>query len=173
MLNAAWPDCCWRDHDAMNRLPTSSAVVDVIPALVPGVMPRSPVVSPALPVLARESAGPVPDTDHCLPAVARLDGSGRFRVRPLLLALGWPPGTRLQLRQAATRLIVRADPSGGTAVTSRGLLALPVAARRWLGVDVGSVVVAIAVPVRGLMIVAAPDRLIAVLVGGSEAGHAD
>ncbi|ATL66318.1 hypothetical protein [Nocardia terpenica] len=112
-----------------------------------------------------------PGTDHCLLAAARLDGSGRFRARPLLQGLGWLPGTRLELRQAAATLIIQADPGGATAVTARGMLALPVAARRWLGVETGAVVVAIAVPPRGLVLVAAPDRLIAVLLEGLGDDH--
>ncbi|MEU7216943.1 hypothetical protein [Nocardia iowensis] len=142
----------------------------MIPALVPGVVPRSQVVLAALPVLADESVVPDPVTDLWLLAAARLDGSGRFRARALLQALDWVPGQRLKLRQAPTILFVHADPVGAGMVTTRGLLALPVATRRWLGVEVGAMVVAVAVPTRGLMVVAAPDRLISLLLEGSGVG---
>jgi hypothetical protein len=45
----------------------------------------------------------------------------------LLQALDWVPGQRLELRYAPTILIVHADPVGAWALTTRGLLALPVA----------------------------------------------
>ncbi|KAA8887721.1 hypothetical protein F3087_18925 [Nocardia colli] len=41
------------------------------------------------------------------------------------------------------------------------------ATRRWLGVRVGAMVVAVAVPTHGLMVIAAPDRLISLLLQGS------
>jgi len=113
---------------------------------------------------------PDPVTDRCLLAAARLDGSGRFRARALLQALDWVPGQRLELRHAPTILIVHADPVGAGAVTTRGLLALPVATRRWLGAELGTMVVAVAIPTRGLMVIAAPDRLISLLLKGSGVG---
>ncbi len=153
----------------MKPLSASSAVIDVIPAVTLGAVPHTPVTLAALPALAPEPARP--NTDEFLLAAARLDGSGRFRAQALLRALGWPPSTRLELRQAATTVIIHADPAGRTMVTARGLVALPVATRRWLGIETAALVVVIALPARGLMILTAPHRLIAVLLQSSGVGH--
>ncbi|WP_282776471.1 MULTISPECIES: hypothetical protein [unclassified Nocardia] len=171
LLKAGRSEVHKRDDGVMKPLSASSAVVDVIPAVTLGVLPHTSVVFAALPALAPESARLDPGTDQFLLAAARLDGSGRFRAQALLRALGWPPSTRLELRQTATTVTIHADPAGSAMVTARGLLALPVATRRWLGVEAAALVVVIALPAPGLMILAAPDRLVAALLQCSGAGH--
>ncbi|KZM72711.1 hypothetical protein [Nocardia terpenica] len=103
-------------------------------------------------------------------AVSRLDRSGRFRAHRLLRALGWSPGQRLRLRVDGSMTVIVPDRAGVRAVTARGVLALPVAVRRFTGLDDGPVV-AVAVPARELMFVVPVGALVSALIERLDNGH--
>ncbi len=66
--------------------------------------------------------------------------------------------------------VIVPDRAGVRAVTARGVLALPVAVRRFTGLDDGPVV-AVAVPARELMFVVPVGALVSALIERLDNGH--
>jgi hypothetical protein len=100
--------------------------------------------------------------------VAVVDCRGRVADRAVVTALGWMPGTRLDIRESNGLLIVRADAGGVFAVTGQGHLRLPAPVRRCCGLVSGDRVLLAAYPERDVVIVHPP----AVLDGLLAACHA-
>jgi bifunctional DNA-binding transcriptional regulator/antitoxin component of YhaV-PrlF toxin-antitoxin module len=91
-------------------------------------------------------------------------------------ALGWAPGTRLDVRETGGLVLVTADRQGVFGLTRQGHLRLPVAVRRWCGLATGDRVLLAAEPGDGLLVVhplAALDAMItqlhASVLGGGPA----
>jgi hypothetical protein len=99
----------------------------LVGVLVPGPIGRPPPSPPPLPALPSlrlpTDAGP----DAALLDLARLDRSGRVYARPLLDALGWSAGHRVDIAVVAGVLVVGSKPGGLHVVGSRGVLTLPAA----------------------------------------------
>jgi hypothetical protein len=146
--------------------PAGGRPEQLIGALVPPSTRRSappvPLDVPALPHLGLPAeACAVP----FLLDVARLDASGRFCSRPLLAALAWERGHRVDLRVGADAVVIGSCVAGRQVVGPRGELTLPVSARMLAGLDVYTRVVLVAVPTQDLLIVH-PPALIARLLAG-------
>lgn len=94
---------------------------------------------------------------------ARLDASGRLTARPLLRALGWAPGHRVDIAVTEDVLVVGSAPAGLHVVGDRGELGLPAAARRMCGITVGPPVLLVAALPRDVLVVH-PAHLIAQLL---------
>ena len=114
---------------------------------------------PPLPGVAAARAGSV------VYGMAAVDCRGRVADRVVLRALGWQPGTPLEFRHSAGRLLVRARPDGVFQVTGQGHLRLPTAVRHCCGLVSGDRVLLAADPVEGLLVVHPPAALDAVLAG--------
>jgi hypothetical protein len=95
--------------------------------------------------------------------MARPDRSGRLSVRPLLAAMGWPPGHRLDITAVDGLLLVTSSAGGGQVVSPRGDLVVPAPARSWCGIAGGSLVVLAGYPAAGLVVIH-PEHLVAVLL---------
>ncbi|MFZ0120176.1 MAG: AbrB/MazE/SpoVT family DNA-binding domain-containing protein, partial [Pseudonocardiaceae bacterium] len=74
-------------------------------------------------------------------------------------ALGWTPGTRLDIRQIQGLLIIRADTHGVFSVTAQGHLRLPATVRHGCGLHPGDRVLLAADPDRDLLVVHPPAAL--------------
>jgi hypothetical protein len=75
--------------------------------------------------------------------VASLDASGRFSARPLLRALRWLPGHRVDAAVVGDAVVFGGSVTGRQVVGSRGELAVPAAARALVGHDCRVVLVAV------------------------------
>ena len=103
-------------------------------ALIPPTLPRpAPPVPLPMPSLARPS--PDAHAQLFLLDMARLDASGRFVCRPLLRALNWAPGQRVDLTALDDAVLFTANPAGRTAVGQRGELAIPSSTRVTAGLE--------------------------------------
>ncbi|MFV2104878.1 hypothetical protein, partial [Micromonospora sp. LOL_024] len=96
--------------------------------------------------------------------VAALEGSGRLRDRAVVRALGWGPGTRLDIRENGGVIVVRADAQGVFRLTGQGYLRLPASVRHWCGLTPGDRLLLAADPALGVLVVysvAALDEFVA------------
>jgi bifunctional DNA-binding transcriptional regulator/antitoxin component of YhaV-PrlF toxin-antitoxin module len=103
----------------------------------------------------------VGDTVYALSAV---DKSGRVADRSIVRAFGWAPGTRLDVRERAGIIVVRAAPDGVHRIDDRGYLLLPLAVRRWCRLAAGDRVLLAADRATGVLVaypLATLDRLLA------------
>jgi hypothetical protein len=153
-----------------------------------------PVVIPATPLRRDgQAAGPrsgLPTTRRTLPlpsvptartntavyGLAAVDCRGRVADHAVVHALGWLPGTRLDIRETRGLLVIRTDAHGVFSVTKQGHLRLPAPVRHCCGLVPGDRVLLVADPDRALLIVhppAALDDLLAqhhaALLGGDRA----
>ncbi|MFB9323087.1 AbrB/MazE/SpoVT family DNA-binding domain-containing protein [Cryptosporangium minutisporangium] len=93
---------------------------------------------------------------YCLTA---LDDSGRIRDRSLLAALGWAPGTPVEVCEREGLIVVARGPAGVFRVTGQGFVVLPAAVRHWCGLRPGDRVLVVADPGAGWMVVHPPAAL--------------
>lgn len=152
-----------------------------VPPVVPKLTSRGGAADPGplrrarrpLPVPASDSHfARVTDTVYALSAV---DKSGRVADRSIVQVLGWVPGTRLDVRELAGIIVVRAARDGVHRVDDRGYLLLPLAVRRWCRLTAGDRVLLAADPATGVLMahpLATLDRILAGVheaVAGGEA----
>jgi hypothetical protein len=140
---------------------TASSVPPLVPRAVHGGFGAGPVGRGRrrLPVPALEP-GP-PRAAGAVYALSAVDKSGRVADRSVVRALGWAPGTRLDIREQAG---IIAAPDGVCRVDGRGHLRLPLAARRRCRLAVGDRVLLAADCAAGVLLahpLAALDRLLA------------
>ena len=143
---------------------TASFLPAVIPPTPPDVR-RDPADRrrrpPPVPVLAPGRA-PVTDTVY---AVSAVDKSGRVADRSILRALGWAPGTRLDIRERAGIVVARAARDGVHRIDARGHLHLPLAVRRWCRLAAGDRVLVAADRATGVLTAHPPAVLDQLLAG--------
>ena len=63
--------------------------------------------------------------------LAAVDGRGRIADHQVMTALGWLPGTRLDVRECEGLVLVSVNRHGVFALTSQGHLRLPATVRHW------------------------------------------
>jgi len=90
---------------------------------------------------------------------AAIDRNGRVVEGTVITALGWTPGTRLDIRERGGLVLIAADPHAVFRMTQPGQLRLPAALRHWCGLTPGSRVLLAADPARGLLVVHPPAAL--------------
>jgi hypothetical protein len=125
----------------------------LIGVLVPGPIGRPPPSPPPLPVLPSPRLPTDAGPDAALLDMARLDRSGRVHARPLLDALGWHAGHRVDIAMVAGVLVIGSTPCGLHVVGGRGVVALPAAARSMCGIEPGMPVVLLASPAQNMLVV--------------------
>jgi hypothetical protein len=91
--------------------------------------------------------------------LAAVDCRGRVADHAVVTALGWVPGTRLNIRESGGLLVIRTDAHGVFSVTNQGHLRLPAPVRHCCGLVPGDRVLLAADPQRGLLIVHPPAAL--------------
>ncbi|MEU4446908.1 hypothetical protein AB0K14_19600 [Actinosynnema sp. NPDC050801] len=75
------------------------------------------------------------------------DDRGRLGDRSLFAALGWYARMPVSIGvHDGGTLVVRRDPSGGSALTGRAMIAVPAPIRHWCGFEAGETVLLVAVP---------------------------
>lgn len=135
----------------------------LVGALVPPLAPQPRPVPASLAVLPPRR---LPTGPNVLAVdMGRLDRSGRLSARPLLRALGWGPGHRVDIDSVDGVLVIMAAPAGRHVVTLRGELVVPGAIRRLCGIAPRSPVVLAAYPRLGLVVVH-PAGVVARLLHG-------
>jgi bifunctional DNA-binding transcriptional regulator/antitoxin component of YhaV-PrlF toxin-antitoxin module len=95
--------------------------------------------------------------------LAAVDDRGRIADRAVVAALGWAPGSRLDIRERQGLLIIRRDAHGVFTVTKQGHPRLPAAVRHRCGLVTGDRVLLAADPHHDLLTVYSPAVLDAVL----------
>ena len=91
--------------------------------------------------------------------LAAVDCRGRVADHAVVTALGWMPGTRLDIRESRGHLVIRTDTHGVFSVTNQGHLRLPATVRHCCGLLPGDRVLLAADPARELLIVHPPAAL--------------
>lgn len=91
--------------------------------------------------------------------LAAVDCRGRVADHAVVTALGWVPGTRLNIRESRGLLVIRTDVHGVFSVTKQGHLRLPATVRHCCGLVPGDRVFLAADPQRDLLIVHPPAAL--------------
>lgn len=150
-------------------------------AIVSPVIPsggRRRQASPLASTLHRALPLPAVRTDrdhHLVYGMAAVDRRGRVADQAVVRALGWAPGTRLDMREAHGLLVVQASPQGIFAVTRQGHLRLPADARHCVCLAPGDRVLLVADPGGGRLVVHPPavldlivTRLHTELLGGDQ-----
>jgi hypothetical protein len=130
----------------------SSVVTPVVPpTMVPGPGGgRTPTPTPGtarrvLPV-ARLVSSRARSTVYGL---ATVDCNGRVAETAVINALGWVPGTRLDIRESGGLVLVTASRQGVFSMTGQGYLRLPATVRHWCGLVPGDRVMLAADPADG------------------------
>jgi len=95
---------------------------------------------------------------------AAVDCNGRVAEATVIGALGWAPGTRLNICESGGLVLVTADRQGVFAMTSQGHLRLPATVRHWCGLAAGDRVLLAADPAQGLLVVHPPAALDVMIV---------
>jgi len=98
----------------------------------------------------------------------------RGRVADLVAprAIGWLPGTRLEISVVGGMLVVQARADGVICLTDRGPLRLPTPFRRWCGLVAGDRVLLAADPEAGRLVLH-PPAVLDRLISDAHAGLAD
>ncbi|MET7423646.1 AbrB/MazE/SpoVT family DNA-binding domain-containing protein [Dactylosporangium sp. NPDC005555] len=95
--------------------------------------------------------------------LAAVDNRGRIADGALFRALGWPPGTRLEVKAHLGLVLVRSDQQGVLSINRLGHLQLPVAVRRWCDLAPGDKVLLAAEPDQQLLVIHPPTTLDAMI----------
>jgi len=107
--------------------------------------------------------------------LATIDCNGRLAETTVIRALGWAPGTRLDIHERGGLVLVVADRQGVFHMTGQGHVRLPATVRHWCALVPGDRVLLAADPDQGRLVVHPPavlDAMIAqfhasALVGGA------
>jgi hypothetical protein len=91
--------------------------------------------------------------------LATVDCNGRVADTTVMNALGWVPGTRLDIRESAGLVLVVASRQGVFSLTGKGYLRLPATVRHWCGLVPGDRVLLAADPSQGRLVVHPPTAL--------------
>ncbi|HEU4422753.1 MAG TPA: AbrB/MazE/SpoVT family DNA-binding domain-containing protein [Pilimelia sp.] len=108
--------------------------------------------------------------------LATIDCNGRLADTTVVRALGWTPGTRLDIHEAAGLVLVAADRQGVFRLTGQGHVRLPATVRHLCALLPGDRVLLAADPDQGLLVVHPPAALDAMItqfhasVWGGDAG---
>jgi hypothetical protein len=78
--------------------------------------------------------------------------SGRVADRSVVRALGWCPGTRLDIREHRGLITIQPAGDGVHRIDDRGHLCLPLAARRWCHIATGDRVLLAADPTTAVVV---------------------
>jgi hypothetical protein len=157
----------------------------ITPVVLPpgGALGRSPASGGTAGTVLRRAALPLPGLSPAsaqadprqgrVYGLSAVDERGRLADRVVWRALGWTPGTRLQLRVAGGLVVVDADPGGAFAVTRQGHVRIPATIRHWCGLTAGDRLLLAADPTLGRLVVYPPvalDRVTAALDAAALAG---
>lgn len=85
--------------------------------------------------------------------IAAVDHRGRMAEASLMRLLGWGPGEQVEVVEKSGIVLVHRHPRGSSSLTRRGHVQLPLATRRWCGVDAGDRLLLAAVPDFGVLLV--------------------
>lgn len=155
---------------------TTSFVPPVIPKVAPGGgVGAGPVGRARGPLPVPSLAAGSPRESDTVYALSAVDKSGRVADRSIVRALGWLPGTRLDIREQLGIILARPAADAVHCIDDRGYLHLPLAVRRWCHLTAGDRVLLAADRGTGVL-VAHPltvlDRLLASIhtaIAGGEA----
>jgi hypothetical protein len=103
-------------------------------------------------------------------ALARIDHRGRVTDAAIERALGWPPGTRLNIQEIGGVIAVSADDRGVFTRSSQGHVCLPQPVRRWCQLDTGDQVLLVVGQTADRLLVY-PAAKLGELVAGSHLAH--
>lgn len=144
-----------------------------IPPLIPKTVPRSDPSGTArrirLPLPVPDLTAPRSEAPPAVYALSAVDRSGRVADRGILRALGWSPGTRLDVREQDGLITIRVAVDGVHRIDDQGHLRLPLAARRRCRLATGDRVLLAANPATG-MVVAYPLPVLDELLAGPASG---
>ncbi|RKT87307.1 hypothetical protein SAMN05421805_102273 [Saccharopolyspora antimicrobica] len=85
--------------------------------------------------------------------MTRVDASGRIPAAPVLHALEWPPGLSLTVRVVLGAVVLQPDPGGVHRLPSTQRIKVPATARAECGLRASDVVVLVADPQRGMLLI--------------------
>lgn len=136
--------------DSLTGQRTGSLADDLVAAIVPSRRPSSAAASPnALPLVTLAA---LPTDGSIRYGLATMDHRGRIADSSVIDALHWRPDDPLDIRVVSGAIVVRPDPGGLYALTSRGHIYIPVAVRRRCELATGERVFLVAAPKWGVLI---------------------
>jgi hypothetical protein len=142
------------------------------------VVPRMPVGARAATGMASRSRRPLPVAvlgglstrpADVIYAMSVVDKSGRLTDRSIVRALGWIPGTRLDVHERDGLIVVYPAADGVHCVSQRAFLKLPLTVRRWCGIRSGDRVLVAAHPATGVLVLHSLTKLHTLLTDGHAA----
>ncbi|WP_433617049.1 hypothetical protein ACQP2P_16625 [Dactylosporangium sp. CA-139114] len=142
-----------------------------VPALIPSAAPPPLLRHP--PLAAQQRVLPMPPLQprrsrSTVYGFAAVDKAGRITGSTVFRALGWPPHTRLQVREDHGFVLVRRDPCGVLSLNEAGHLHLLEPVRRWCDLRPGDRVLLAAEPDRQLLVIHPPAALDAMITRAHE-----
>jgi hypothetical protein len=137
--------------DPRHRPASEQLIAPLLPS-----MPSWPTPVPApLPVLP---SLPV-SLDGLVIDMASPDTSGRISARRALTALNWASGHRVDVAVVAGLLVIGSAADGQYVVAPRGMIKLPAAARRLVGIAPGDAVLLAACPTADVLVAHPPGMV--------------
>jgi hypothetical protein len=85
--------------------------------------------------------------------LAAVDDRGRIADHAIVQAVGWQPGTTLDIRVVGGVIFLTANAAGASRVSSHGHVRLPQSLRRCCGIETGDRVLLAAEPADGVLTV--------------------
>jgi len=135
---------------------TGQVIASLVPPPMPASLPGGAATTRrALPVA---HLAPRPD-QSVLCGTAAIDCNGRITEATVIPALGWVPGTRLDIRVHGGLVLLAADPHAVFRITRPGQVRLPATVRHWCGLTPGSRVLLTADVDAGRLVVHPPAAL--------------
>jgi hypothetical protein len=131
---------------------SSPAVEQLVAAVLPAIVTPRPVPAPvaALPQPAHKDRWAL---GSVAVDVARMDRSGRVRAASLLRALGWLPGSGVDLDFAAGAVVVSSGLGRRHKIGAHGEISLPASIRAMAGIAAGQPVFVAALVHRGILVI--------------------
>ncbi|MFJ8962001.1 hypothetical protein ACIRG5_21695 [Lentzea sp. NPDC102401] len=107
-------------------------MLDLAAIAAPPSLDRDGVARGIQPVLVGDLASTAPPSSPLSFEFARIDDHGRVSGRSVLRELRWAAGTELDFVLRDSTVVVRERRGTAVCVTSRGLIQVPLAMRRWM-----------------------------------------
>lgn len=131
----------------------------ITPLAFPARSIAAPVLVPGVPSTLPLPVSPPLRTSTAVYSLTTIDVSGRATDQTIMDALGWPPGTGVNVQVVDGLLAIRSADPGTFHVTRNGRLSVPATVSRQCGLEPGNPALLAAYPDHDLLVIHPPARL--------------